>query len=279
MSVVAPVNKIIPFSLVDGPGSRTAVFLQGCNIHCAYCHNPETQTMCVACGACVKTCPVGALSLVGGRVAWDSDACVSCDTCIRTCERRSSPKIHWMSAHEVFEVAHGYQPFVRGITTSGGECMLHPDFLMELYDLCRKAGLGVLIDSNGTIDFSEHEDVLALADGVMLDLKAWDDSWFVRLTGADGTVVRKNLTYLAERGKLEELRVIVTEGFNDAEAAVEGAAATLGSRVGEVRLRLMRFRPFGVRGKMATAASPSDARMDALSAHAQELGFGKVVVS
>lgn len=276
---VAPVNKIIPFSLVDGPGSRVAIFLQGCNIRCAYCHNPETQALCVNCGACVKTCPVGALSLVGGRVAWDSDACVNCDTCIRTCEHLSSPKIHYMSAREVFEVARGHMPFVRGITTSGGECMLREDFLRELFSLCAEAGLGRLIDSNGTVDFSEHEELLALADGVMLDLKAWEDSWFCSLTGTDGRTVRKNVTYLAERGKLEELRVIVTEGFNDAEAAVEGAAGLLGARTGDVRLRLMRFRPFGVRGAMAHAATPGDERMDALEARAHKLGFGRVVVS
>ena len=58
----AVVNRIIPFSSVDGPGNRTAVFLQGCNINCKYCHNPETRKLCVQCGTCVKQCPAGALS-------------------------------------------------------------------------------------------------------------------------------------------------------------------------------------------------------------------------
>lgn len=279
MSATAPVNKIIPFSLVDGPGSRTAVFLQGCNIRCAYCHNPETQALCVSCGACVGGCPAGALSMAAGRVRWDSERCVSCDACIHACERRSTPRVTLMSAREVFEVVRGYQPFVRGVTTSGGECMLHPEFLAELFGMCREAGLGCLVDSNGTIDFTGHAAVLDVADGVMLDLKAWDDAWFERLTGTDGATVRRNLGYLAQLGKLAELRVIVTEGWNDPEDAVAGAAALLGPRASDTRLRLMRFRRFGVRGPMADAPSPSDERMSDLEALARGLGFGTVVVS
>lgn len=279
MSAHAPVNNIIPFSLVDGPGARMSVFLQGCNVRCAYCHNPETQNLCVGCGTCVAACPADALALVDGRVVWNSEKCVKCDTCIQVCEHRASPRITEMTAREVYEQAAGYAPFIRGITCSGGECMLHPDFLLELFALCREAGLGTLIDSNGTVDFARHEDLLAVADGVMLDVKSWDDAWFEKLTGTDGKTVRKNLAFLAERGKLEEVRVIVTEGWNDPEAAVAGIAETLGHRVGETRIRLMRFRPFGVKGKMASAPQPSDERMDAIEQQARELGFGEIVVS
>lgn len=279
MSAHVPINNIIPFSLVDGPGARCSVFLQGCNIRCAYCHNPETQSLCVACGACVRACPARALTLEADAVVWDSELCTGCDTCIGTCTYRSSPRIRHMDAREVFAEVSSYQPFIRGVTTSGGECMLYPEFLLELFGLCRAAGIGALIDSNGTIDFSEHEGLLNVADGVMIDVKAWSDAWFVHLTGTDGATVRKNLAFLAERDKLEEVRVIVTEGWNDPEDAVDGIAATLGRRVGAARLRLMRFRHFGVRGPMASAPSPSDARMDALEARAHELGFGEVVVS
>jgi pyruvate formate lyase activating enzyme len=157
--------------------------------------------------------------------------------------------------------------------------MLYPEFLSELFGLCRGVGLGCLIDSNGTVDFAEHQDLLALSDGVMLDLKCWDDSWFVSLTGTDGKTVRKNLAFLAEQDKLAELRVIVTVDRNDPEAAVRGAAGVLGERVASTRLRLMRFRHFGVRGEMEGAPSPTDERMDAMEELARSLGFGTVVVS
>ena len=69
----APVNRIIPMSVVDGPGSRTAVFLQGCNIACAYCHNPETQKLCCGCGLCVAECPAGALSMTEKGIRWEEE--------------------------------------------------------------------------------------------------------------------------------------------------------------------------------------------------------------
>lgn len=279
MSAHVPVNNIIPFSLVDGPGARCSIFVQGCNIHCAYCHNPETQRLCVACGACVKACPSHALTIHAGAVEWDESACCKCDTCIGTCQHRSSPRIKHLSAEDVFAEVKSYMPFIRGITTSGGECMLYPEFLRELFSLCKGVGLGCLIDSNGTVDFENREELLSLSDGVMLDVKCWDDAWFTKLTGTDGTTVRKNLALLSEEGKLAEARVIVTEGWNDPEDAVRGIAKTVGARVGTTRLRLMRFRPFGVRGPMATSPSPSDARMDAIEREADELGFGEVVVS
>ena len=140
--------------------------------------------------------------------------------------------------------------------------MLRPDFLYELFTYCNAAGLNCLIDSNGTIDFTEYRDLLNLSSGVMLDVKAWDDRWFEHLTGENGVTVRKNLAFLAEQNKLEEVRVIVTEGWNDAEAAVDGIASTL-----------------GVRGPMENSPSPSDERMQAIELQARSLDFGEVVVS
>jgi pyruvate formate lyase activating enzyme len=279
VSVHIPINNIIPFSLVDGPGARCSVFVQGCNIQCAYCHNPETQRLCVGCGACVRACPAKALKMVCGAVEWDQDTCVKCDTCIHVCPSHSSPRILYLDAKQVFKRVKSYMPFIRGVTCSGGECMLYPKFLSELFGLCRSVGFGCLIDSNGTVDFTEHQDLLALSDGVMLDLKCWDDAWFVSLTGTDGKTVRKNLAFLAEQDKLTELRIIVTVDHNDPEAAVCGATEVLGEKVTSTRLRLMRFRHFGVCGEMEDAPSPTDERMNAMRELAKSLGFGTVVVS
>lgn len=275
-SITAPVNKIIPFSLVDGPGSRCSIFVQGCNIACAYCHNPETQNLCVGCGACVAQCPAGALSLVDGRVVWDSDACVQCDTCIHVCPHKASPKIREMSAREVFDVVHGYQPFIRGVTVSGGECMLRAAWMREFFTLCKGAGLGTLIDSNGCVDFAQWDDLLEVSDGVMLDVKAWDDGVFRHLTGAGNDVVKRNLAYLADRDKIQELRIVVVPGWNDPEATIAGIAEVLRERVSTTTLKLIKFRPFGVVGELANAASPSDGRMAELEALAYAAGFEDV---
>ena len=276
MELFAPVNKIIPFSLVDGPGSRCSIFLQGCNIACAYCHNPETQNLCMECGLCVEQCPAGALYRQGKHVRWNKDVCVQCDTCIHVCPHKASPKIEWLTPGEVFDTVHSYQPFIRGITVSGGECMLHPEWMRELFELCQKAGLGTLIDSNGCVPFERHDDLLAVTDGVMLDVKAWDEDVFARLTHGDVSEVKQNIAYLSKRDKIEELRIVVVPGWNDPEQTIAGIASMLGGRVMTTKLKLIRFRRFGVLGELAEAASPTDERMAELERLAREAGFSQV---
>ena len=128
----ALVNKIIPFSAVDGPGNRTAIFLQGCNFSCKYCHNPETMHVCFNCGECIKYCPTGAISLVDGKVVYDYKKCCFCDSCFKHCPNNSSPRVRNMTAEEVMVEVKKNVPFIRGITVSGGECTRWPKFLNEL---------------------------------------------------------------------------------------------------------------------------------------------------
>ncbi|MBO5496276.1 MAG: radical SAM protein, partial [Oscillospiraceae bacterium] len=141
MSKLAPVNRIIPFSNVDGPGNRTAIFFQGCSFNCLFCHNPETIHLCSGCGACVEKCPAGALRFDGaGQVVWDSASCVQCDTCIKLCPHDASPKIRWMTVEEVMKEVRRAAPYIEGITTSGGECTLQNEFLIELFTAARALG-------------------------------------------------------------------------------------------------------------------------------------------
>ena len=93
--------------------------------------------------------------MANGKVVWDNSICINCDNCIKVCQHKSTPKIELLSAREVADRCISNMPFIRGITTSGGECMLRPDFLYELFTYCNAAGLNCLIDSNGTIDFTE----------------------------------------------------------------------------------------------------------------------------
>ena len=215
----AVINKIIPLSVVDGPGCRTSVFVQGCNIACAYCHNPETQQLCSGCGLCVSQCPAGALSIQenGGetpkenkhdRVIWEESLCVQCDTCIRVCPSHASPKVRRMSAEDVWKEIEKNMPFIQGITVSGGECTLYPEFLTELFRRAGKSGLTCFLDSNGCVDLSQYPRLMQVTDQVMLDVKAWDHDVFGRLTGGDVSIVKKNLKYLAEHGKLFEVRLV-----------------------------------------------------------------------
>ncbi len=275
----APVNKIIPFSTVDGPGNRTAVFLQGCNIACAYCHNPETQQLCRHCGECVQGCPSGALRMQNGRVLWDKSLCIGCDRCIQVCRFRASPKVEWMSPGQAMAEVEKNLPFIRGITVSGGECTLYPAFLTRLFELAKQKGLHCLLDSNGETDFSLLPDLMAVCDGVMLDVKAWEPAVYQALTGsADNAVVKKNLLFLKAQDKLEEIRIVCANGETDTAQTIDGIAALLGAAVGGVRLKLIAFRKEGVRGRLCGMQSPTPEEMMQWQLYAQKKGFSNAIL-
>ncbi len=264
------INKIIAFSNVDGPGNRTAVFFQGCNLRCEFCHNPETIRRCIGCGLCVEKCPKGALKMnpqagteagvgvetgtgadTGDEVAaapavlWDPSLCVDCDTCIKTCPNLASPKVAYMTAEELCGRIRRTAPYINGVSFSGGECTRQRDFLLEVIPLIRGLGLGVLLDSNGTYDFERDPELLALIDGVMLDIKAADPDFCRRLTGAGPELPFRNLDFLQRAGKLEEVRTVLFPHLPDRnEETVRAAAARLRP---EIRYKLLRYRPFGVR--------------------------------
>ena len=111
-----------------------------------------------------------------------------------------------MSVEELVEQIKAKKAFLRGITVSGGECMNHAAFLLDLFKKVKKLGLTCLIDSNGYYDFSQYPQLMAVCDGVMLDVKAVDAKFHQYLTGCDNTMVLKNLAYLLHTQKLEEVR-------------------------------------------------------------------------
>lgn len=276
----APVNKIIPFSTVDGPGNRTAIFLQGCNMNCQYCHNPETRGLCNHCGKCVTTCPTQALVMNKGRVEYFPEKCIQCDTCIRTCSYDSSPKTFSMTAPEVFEKIQKQIPFIRGITVSGGECTLYPDFMKELFLLCKNAGLTTLIDTNGTLDFSKREDLLEVTDGVMLDIKAFDKVQHQVVTGSDNELVLKNAIFLAGRGKLYEVRTVVVPELFDAKETIAQVGKMLKPYLAsnDIRYKIIAYRPMGVRSQYAGYQIPQKEYLESLAKQLYEEGFLNIIV-
>ena len=274
------VTKIIPFSSVDGPGNRTAIFLQGCNINCKYCHNPETRNHCVNCGLCVQVCPQKALSLENGKVSFDASACISCDTCIKTCPHGSTPKTRLMTAEEVMEIVRKQVPFIRGITVSGGECMLQPDFVAELFKLAKKENLGTLIDSNGTIDFREYPDLLSVSDGVMLDIKAFFPEDHMNVTGADNNNVLENAKFLGENNKLSEVRAVIVPDLYDVVKNVKTMGEFLVPlyKINPFRIKIIAFRPMGVREEYADMQVPTRQLLEELRGILADMGFEDIVI-
>lgn len=273
-----PINNIIPSSIVDGPGNRTAIFVQGCNLRCGYCHNPETIRVCINCGVCVKGCPTEALTLEDKKVVWDEGKCIKCDQCIDICPHFSSPRVKFMAPNEVFDEIKDNIPFIRGITVSGGECTLYPEFLTELFNLVKPYSLTCLIDSNGMIDLSAYPELLEACDGVMLDIKAWDPSVYKRLTEFDNSNVKKNLKLLSDLNLIEELRIVCVPGEVDEENTIKGIKSTIGSKVKDTKLKLIRFRNHGVKGRLKNKKSPDDEYMGRLKKIALDQGFENVLI-
>mgnify|MGYP002605146612 CR=1 FL=1 len=285
--LTAPINKILPYSVVDGPGNRVAIFFQRCNIHCDYCHNPETQNLCRNCGACVEECPGKALRMVNGQVCWAAEKCLGCDRCIQVCPNRASPKVTEMTPEQVFERICESLPFIRGITVSGGECSLYPEFLEKLFLLTREKHLTALMDCNGTIDLSRYPELMALCDGVMLDVKSWDPEAFSSLTGGSGKNVKKNLLWLSQQGNFDEScadlapNIALIEKWNhaaDDRIRVSLAPHSEGATTEKVLLKLIRFRHFGVRGELSNWPSPSMETMLEWKDLAIGAGFRRILV-
>ena len=275
----APVNKIIPFSNVDGPGNRTSIFFQGCPFNCLFCHNPETIHLCKGCGLCVRSCPAGALRAEGESVVWDSAKCVGCDTCIKLCPHDASPKIRWMTVEDVVEEVRRAAPYIEGITTSGGECTLHNEFLIELFTAVHRLGKTCLIDSNGSFDFEKDPRVLRVSEGVMLDVKAVEKTWSDQLISYPRDTVLKNLDSLLKGGKLYEVRtVILPDRDRENEETVRYVAGHIGDGC---FYKIIRYRPFGVRERWQKLLGEFETDRDYAERYAQlarSLGAEKAYV-
>ncbi|NLC96609.1 MAG: YjjW family glycine radical enzyme activase [Erysipelotrichaceae bacterium] len=277
--MIAPINNIIPFSNVDGPGNRTSIFFQGCPFQCLYCHNPETINICNNCGVCVDHCPVNALEFINDKVVWNKKKCISCDTCIKVCPHLSSPKITYMSVDQVFEEILKYRQFIKGITTSGGECMVYADFLTELFEKCVNIGLDCLLDSNGHYDFKKYEKLLKYSSGVMLDVKAMDKDFHRYVTKMPNENVINNLLYLQSINKLFEVRTVVLPNNKEHnENTINKLSEILNS---DISVKLIKYRPFGVRkegiDKIGNSIT-SDEEVNRLFNIAKSKGLKNVVI-
>jgi pyruvate formate lyase activating enzyme len=215
-----------------------------------------------------------------GVVHWDPSLCTLCDACIKACPRFSSPRVRTMTAAEVMAEIAPSLPYIRGITVSGGECTLYPGFLRELGALAGEKGLSFFIDTNGSYDFSADPALLDRCGGVMPDIKADPDreDEHRRVTGAAAFDLLDRVLFLGRRGKLYEVRTVVSPGLFDAAALVEKVCRRLAGLRG-LRYRLIRYRPAGVRPEAAGAlAAPDDALMAELAKIAAAAGLEAVVV-
>ena len=190
------------------------------------------------------------------------------------------PEASEMSKEDVMAEIRSCIPFIRGITVSGGECMLQADFLTELFAAVKALAaetqhpLSCLIDSNGTIPFSHYPQLMDMCDGVMLDVKAWEQKVYNRLTQAqDNQVVKENLIWLLQHDRLTEVRIVCLPKRVDIETILQHLAQTPGFIEKKIPVRLLLFRPHGVIGELAQHPIPTDEQMEYYAGLAHSLGL------
>jgi len=215
------------FSVHDGPGIRTVLFLKGCPLRCRWCQNPETLRFqnelvfsaerCVACGDCARACDRGAIRFEGGpRIDWER--CDLCLACAEVCPGRAlEPAGVARSAEEVLPELLADRDYFQpegGITLSGGEPLAHPDFLARLLPLLRREGLTVAAETAGLWDYERLAPILAQLDLVLFDLKAASPDRHRELTGAGNDRILANLRRLRAEGPPVILRMPAVPGLN-----------------------------------------------------------------
>ena len=280
-AIRATVSKVLTYSIVDGPGNRLVVFLQGCNFDCAACHNPHTIGECNHCGDCVPACHAEALSLVDGRIVFDPVACDQCDDCLEACPIDANPMVRDYSVGDILALAREHRPFLSGVTVSGGEPTRQLRFVRALFAAIKAdaalEGLDCFIDSNGNLGVSGWEHLLPVTDGVMLDIKGFDTALHRELTGKDNVKSLQSARLLHEAGKLYELRFLLVPGRTDGDAELDRLidfVRTLGS---EVRVRLNAFQHHGVRAQAREWAPMTEAGVGKAAARLREAGIRNVV--
>lgn len=229
----AVIFNIQRFSVFDGPGVRTAVFFKGCNLRCLWCHNPESyerrpqlafdRQKCIGCGSCIRNCP--GLCLLPDPEAgllYRREDCLDCGKCARGCYAKALSRIGCeMTAEELLEDLLEDLPYYQesggGVTFSGGECMLRPDFLEEMLRRLKEKGVHTAVDTAGNVPYESFERILPYTDLFLYDVKAFHEEVHRELTGASNRRIKENLLRLAGTGKEIKIRIPVIEELNAGE--------------------------------------------------------------
>jgi pyruvate formate lyase activating enzyme len=239
------------YSINDGPGIRVTIFLKGCPLNCLWCHNPEslspqvqrlfTAAKCIRCGECCRVCPVDACSLTPEGPVADDDLCALCRQCATACPALAAEMSgRYRSTEELLAIIEKERPFFDqsggGVTFSGGEPLLYPEFLIEILGACRKLGIHSAIDTSGFVQTETLLHVAQYADLFLYDLKMVDPEKHKRYTGVDNQLILENLKALARAGKDIQVRIPLIGGVNDDRDSIVAAAAFVAGLPGEKKL-------------------------------------------
>ena len=254
------VFNIQRFSIHDGPGIRTLIFLKGCNLRCEWCSNPEGQEYevqvlfnkrkCTLCGECVKCCPENANRIENGEIIYNRELCRSCGKCVSAClsgARSLSGK--WMSISEIIDIVFEDEVFIRhsggGVTLSGGEPTYQYDFVSELLEHLKRNNIHTAIETCGYIKWEKLKTLLNKIDLILFDLKHIDDKKHEAFTGVSNKLIIDNLKRLIKAKEDITVRVTLVPGFNDSKIEKENIEGFIRSLGKEVRIEYLKYHEMG----------------------------------
>jgi pyruvate formate lyase activating enzyme len=248
------------FSIHDGPGIRTTVFLQGCNLRCSWCHNPESQPAgrsvqffpdkCIVCAQCAEVCPEGAQRVTGGQRVYVRDLCRTCGACVDTCYAGALViKARRMSVAEVLAEVAKDRPYYAdsggGVTFSGGEPVLQSEFLAELLAASKTLGLHTAVDTAAHVPWETLAGLLPYTDLFLVDVKAFEEGTHRAGTGAGNRRILENVRRLAASGVELRIRAPVIPGFNANESELGKIAGFLAGLERVPAVELLPFHHLG----------------------------------
>lgn len=253
MSVSATITNIARGSLHDGPGVRTVIYFKGCGLRCKWCHNPETlstgkqilyaKSKCIHCGKCVEMCPECHM-IQGSDMLFLRENCTVCGKCSNICPSLAlslcgEDKTVEQVFEEIIKDKHYHTASNGGVTFSGGECLLHPQFLSEIAKICKDNKIHTAVESAFFVPWQNIEKVLPFIDLFFADLKIPDSEKHRKFTGQDNRLIIENITKLSTKHSNIILRIPVIPGVNDSDYDIDAFAEiikTFGKGIKETEL-------------------------------------------
>ena len=255
------------FSIHDGPGIRTTVFLKGCPLRCVWCHNPEGMSAspiisflperCLGCGECVRACPqsahqLEALESEGSTIThvYDRERCITCGECTKVCDTRTVEIVgRPISVQEVMKEVNQDKAFYTasggGLTLSGGEPLAQIDFTIALLSAAKEQGIHCCLETAGFASRERFQRVLPLVDLFLYDFKETDPVRHAEFTGQSNKLILENLHFLHDAGATIQLQCPIVPGFNDRKEHFAGIAVLSHSLPNLTGVQLLPYHPLG----------------------------------